>query len=129
MSNELKITSQKKLKTINKEFQEKFPYLMVQFFTDEEAQKAKRGEKIIPLSLEKRLSEVKEKDTDEEISIHGNTKVKTLEEKFHKAYGINIQVCYANEKGRYYTTGEVDEMTLSKLNSLLEKKGYMKNPK
>jgi len=129
MAKELNITGQKKLKTINKEIQSQFPYLMVQFFTDEEAKKATKGKSITPLSLDKRLSEVRTKKSDEDLSIHGNTKIKTLEKKFHKIYGINVQVCYANKKGRYYTSGTFDEMTLSKLNKFLEEHGYTKNPK
>jgi len=129
MAKELNITGQKKLKTINKEFQSQFPYLRLSFFTDEEAKKAEKGESITGLSLDKKLSEVRTKTSDEDLSIHGNTKIKTLEKKFHKIYGINVQVCFNDKKGRYYTSGTFDEMTLSKLNKFLEEHGYIKNPK
>ena len=128
---EIKITGNKKLKTINKEIQEKFPYFYVIFLDDEEYEKTKRGETVRHLPYDKTLAEVrktKPKDS-KDISIHGRTKVGNLEKNFKKEYGINLQICYRDKNGNgYYTSGKSDDMTLAQLNKLLEEEGYKRNP-
>ena len=128
---EIRVTGNKKLKTLSREFQENFPYLFLVFLDDTQQNKAEEvGGPITILPYDKTLAQVrkvKPKDS-KEISIHGRTKVSTLEKRFKEEYGINIQVSYADEKNAYYTTGELDEMTLSQLNRYLKENGYKKNP-
>lgn len=50
---------------------------------------------------------------------------KTLE----KEYGLNLQVAYADKKGAYYTSGDLDDMTLTQLNKFMEENGYTLKPK
>jgi len=126
------ITGKKKLKTISEEIQEQFPYLFV-VFLGEEAQKQteEKGGKVKALSFEHTLAAVRTvtPKVTTDISIHGLTKVSTLENNFRKEYGLNLQISYANEKGAYYTKGKLDDMTLTQLNTYLEENGYKKNHK
>lgn len=130
---EIKITGKKNLSTINREFQEQFPYLSLQFFTKEEWDNAQKGAPTIhELDKSQRLAAVRvtKPATDEkELSIHGRTLVKNLENNFFRLYGICAQVCYAKGGSRYYTSGANDELSLTQLNAKLEKEGATRNPK
>jgi len=129
---DLTINGNKKLKTISSEFQDKFPYLFL-VFLDDEAQKkaAKRGGNITVISFEKTLASVRtvtpEKLTD--ISVHGRTKVSNLEKIFREEYGLNLQVAYAKDEKAYYTSGDLDDMSLTQLNKHLKENGYDIEPK
>jgi len=128
---EIKVTGNKKLKTLSKEFQEKFPYLFLAFLDDTQQDKAEgEGGRVTILPYDKTLSQVRKikPKNSKEISIHGRTKVSTLEKRFKEEYGINVQVSFADGKNAYYTSGELNEMTLSQLNRYLEENGYKKNP-
>ena len=126
------ITGKKKLKTISDEFQKKFPYLFVVFLNEKEHEKAeKEGGSVSIIPFDKTLASVRtitpKKTTD--ISVHGRTKVSTLEKNFQKEYGLNIQVAYADDNGAYYTSGDLDEMTLTQLNKFMEENGYKHKPR
>lgn len=42
-------------------------------------------------------------------------------------FGLYCQICYTDKDGhRYYTSGSIDEMTLSAFNDLCEQKGCQK---
>lgn len=129
---DITITGKKKLKTISDEFQKNFPYLMLVFLSDAEQKKADdKGGKVKVLSHELTLASARTitpaKTTD--ISVHGRTKVSTLEKNFRDEYGLNLQVGYANDKGAYYTSGALDEMTLTQLNKQMQENGCKLKPK
>jgi len=130
---DIKITGKKYIKTINKEFQTKFPYLMLSFMTPVEWEKSRNQEgKSKALSGKTKLSDVRTvtPKSSSEISIHGSTKIKNLENNFFKIYGLHAQVCYADKNGKFYYTGEKsDEFTLSQLNKQMEERGMQKNPR
>jgi hypothetical protein len=126
------ISRRKLLRTIHKEFQEKYPYLGLAFCTEEDWQKARTtGGNIKCLSGDKKLAELcpapPPKD-ERELSIRGNTLVQTLEDNFLKMYGLHVQVTYRKGDKAYYTSGEAQTMNLANLNKKLEAEGYMKNP-
>lgn len=129
---ELAISGKKSLSTINKEFQAQFPYLRLVFFSKEEWDKAQNGaDRVQGLDMSLRLASarVTKPSTDEkELSIHGRTLVKNLENNFFKLYGICVQVCYKKNDRDYYTSGEQDDLSLSQLNARLEKEGAAINP-
>jgi hypothetical protein len=131
---EIKISGKKVLRTIHKDFQEQFPYLILKFYTPEEWKKSQQGVSIYPLPGDKRLAEVRTvpppKD-ENEISIHGRTLIKNLEENFLKTYGLHVQVCYhkIGNTNYYYTSGDADSMSLTQFNKKLEDEGgYTKKP-
>jgi hypothetical protein len=81
------IQDEKKLRKIQQEFREKFPFLKIEFY-EPNGHKAERK----PLDPESTIGEVRTVHTEGDISIHGNVKVKTLEETFAKNYGLHVQV-------------------------------------
>jgi len=126
------ISRRKLLRTIHSELQEKYPYLGLAFMTAEEWNKSrKEGGTVKCLPGDKKLAELcptpPPKD-ERELSIRGNTLVKTLEDNFFEMYGLHVQVTFRKGGKAYYTSGELDSMNLANLNKKLEAEGCDKNP-
>lgn len=129
---EIKITGKKVLRTIRKEFQEQFPYLGLSFQTPDQWNKAREGGgSVTVLDDGSKLADVRTvpppKD-EKEISIHGRTMVKNLENNFLKIYGLHVQVTFQKDDTVYYTSGDMDDMSLTQLNKKLEESGFKKKP-
>ena len=126
-STDISVTGNKKLDTLRKEFNNKFPYLRLGIFYSYARQQVAKGEGITPIDGTKTLASVRRADSGGDISISGNKKIKSLEKEFDTVFGLYCQICYTNAEGkRYYTSGSTDEMTLSAFNSYCEKNGYKK---
>ncbi|MBQ5644938.1 MAG: hypothetical protein IIV04_04480 [Bacteroidaceae bacterium] len=124
---DISVTGNKKLDTLRKEFNNKFPYLRLGIFYSYARQQVAKGEGITPIDGTKTLASVRRADSGGDISISGNKKIKSLEKEFDTVFGLYCQICYTNAEGkRYYTSGSTDEMTLSAFNSYCEKNGYKK---
>ena len=129
---QLNIDENKEIRVINEEFQQKFPYLVIFFFTPEiwAAQK-KRGKKGF-ISGSKKLADVKTKTTQisKKIPIDGGTEVGVLESSFMEMFGLNAQIGCCKKKGEFqYTNTKGDNRTLEELSKKVEIAGYIKNPK
>jgi hypothetical protein len=130
---DITITGKKQIKTINKEFQEKFPYLMLTLLTPEEWEKARSAggsRKALPGNMTLAAARTVTPKSTSEISIHGRTKVKNLEDNFVKEYGLHIQIGFGDKEGKlFYTGDESDDMSLTQLNKSMEEKGMKKKPR
>ena len=123
MAEGISVTGNKKLKTLQKEFNKKFPYLRLSVCPLSEKKKSTKHSH----DSEKRISEVRTKTNPGDISIHGRTLVGNIEKQFEKIFGLYAQVCWTESDGsRYYTTGAKDKMSLSQLSKLGEKEGWKK---
>lgn len=123
MATDITVTGKKKLKTIKKEFNEKFPYIRLGIYPTSEKDKPQKA----PFDPEKTIVEVRTKANPGEISIHGRTKVKNLENEFEKIFGLYVQVAFTTkENKRYFTSGDLDELSLTAINALGEKEGWKK---
>jgi len=132
MGTEITTTGSKKIKTLKKQFNEKFPYLVLNLYASSMKPKYEKGEKIFSLSPDKRLSEVREKVGDGSISIHGRKKVKNLEAEFDAVFGLYVQVCYRPKgwkpgESYKYTFGSSDDKSLSALNREMKEKGAVRD--
>lgn len=128
MATEITTTGSKKVKTLIKEFNEKFPYLRLGIFPIEMKAKVAKGETITQVDSEKTLSEIRQKTGLGEISINGRKLVGNLEKEFEEKFGIYVQVCYTTKEGkRYYTTGNDDKKSLTALNKDKENEGCQKD--
>ena len=126
-NNEISVTGNKKIETLCKEFNKKFPYLRLGIYYSYARQQVAKGETITRIPGDKTLASVRRVDSGGDISISGNKKVKSLEKEFDTVFGLYCQICYSKvEGGRYYTSGSFDDMTLSGLNSYGEKNGFKK---
>ena len=125
-ANELSVTGNKKIGTLMKEFNKKFPYLNIWIGYSYARKSVANGEKMPGIDRSKTLASVRRADSGGDISITGNKKIQSLEKDFDTVFGLYCQVCYQKDDHRYYTSGSTDEMTLSKLNEYCEKNGYKK---
>ena len=124
---ELSVTGNKKIGTLQKEFNKRFPYLQLGLFYSYSRQQVKKGESISQIPEDKTLASVRRADSGGDISISGNKKIKTLEKEFDTVFGLYCQVCYYDKDGHgYYTSGSNDEKTLSAFNAECEKNGCKK---
>lgn len=126
-SSELTVSGNKKLDTLRKEFNKKFPYLHLTIAYSYARKDVTAGGTIYNIPGDKTIAQVRRVDSGGTISISGNKKVKTLEKEFDTVFGLYCQVCYTRPDGQGVYTGEVsDEKTLSALNAECEKNGCKK---
>ena len=126
-STDLSVTGNKKIGTLMKEFNKKFPYLRLGIFYSYARQQVAKGETITRIDVDKTLASVRRADSGGDISISGNKKIKSLEKEFDTVFGLYCQVCYTTAEGnRYYTSGSSDEKTLASFNAECEKNGCKK---
>lgn len=124
---ELSVTGNKKIGTLQKEFNKKFPYLRLKICYSYARQAVAKGESISGIDPDKTLASVRRADSGGDISISGNKKIKSLEKEFDTVFGLYAQVCYTEADGhRYYTSGSNDDKTLSAFNAECEKNGCKK---
>lgn len=124
---EISVNGNKKIDTLMKEFNKKFPYLRLGIFYSYARNQVAKGESITQIDGSKTLASVRRADSGGDISISGNKKIKSLEKEFDTVFGLYCQVCYTAEDGhRYYTSGSTDEMTLSAFNKKCEANGCKK---
>ncbi|MBR5592566.1 MAG: hypothetical protein IKW46_00700 [Bacteroidaceae bacterium] len=127
-STDISVTGNKKLDTLRKEFNKKFPCLQLGIFYSYARQQVAKGESITQIDGTKTLASVRRADSGGDISISGNKKIKTLEKEFDTVFGLYCQVCYYSPEGRgYYTNSTTDEMTLAAFNEQCEKRGCPKD--
>lgn len=125
---EISVTGNKKIDTLRKEFNKKFPYLRLGIYYSYARQQVAKGEAITPIDGSKTLASVRRADSGGDISISGNKKIKSLEKEFDIVFGLYCQVCYTEGDGhRYYTSGSNDEKTLASFNAECEKNGCKKD--
>lgn len=104
-----------KLGEVKKEFSRHFPYLKIEFFdVDPKSNPVFTPDKMIG-DNNKLISDIRHIHTPVHISINGNIKVCTLEEKFKKEAGLFVQVFRKSGKTWLETT-KTDDWTLSEQN-------------
>lgn len=124
---EISVTGNKKIGTLQKEFNKKFPYIRLGIFYSYAREAVAKGETIYNIDETKTLASVRRADSGGDISISGNKKIKSLEKEFDTVFGLYAQVCYTTSEGkRYYTSGSADEKTLAAFNAECEKNGCKK---
>lgn len=126
-STEISVNGNKKVGTLMKEFNKKFPYLRLKICYSYARQAVAKGESITGIDVDKTLASVRRADSGGDISISGNKKIKSLEKEFDTVFGLYVQVCHTAKDGhRYYTSGYADEMTLAAFNKQCESDGCKK---
>ena len=124
---EISVSGNKKIETLRKEFNKKFPYLRLGIYYSYAREQVKKGETITAIPGDKTLASVRRADSGGTISISGNKKIKSLEKEFDTVFGLYCQICYTEGDGdRYYTSGSADDKTLASFNAECEKNGCKK---
>ena len=132
---EISVTGNKKVGTLMKEFNKKFPYRVLGLSRSIARIYVRRGEpidKIAHIEEDKTLAYWRRSYKEDEyvkngsISISGNKKIKTLEKEFDEVFGLYCQICYIGKDGSRYYTSSSDDKTLASFNAECEKKGCKK---
>jgi hypothetical protein len=129
---QLNIDENKEIRVINEKFQQKFPYLVIFFFTPEIWESQKKSGKKGFISGTEKLADVKTKTTQipKKIPIDGGTEIGVVENCFMEMFGINAQIGCCKKKSEFqYTNTKGDNRTLEELSKKVEIAGYLKNPK
>jgi len=111
---DIKFTGNKKLKSINREWCTKFPYLYLGFFSPE-------GKGMGDWS--KNHSEVRAKKDASELTTTASMNVSTFERRYFEAFGTNVEIKYEKNGRNYRSLDEHNNMTLSELNAWAKEKG------
>lgn len=122
---EITVNGNKVMKTLQKEFSKKFNYLTLCFIIDADREKIVN---VKGINTDKRLSEVRKKFSNEEISLHGRTKVGNIESYFWKELGIACQIGICNYSGHahYFPIGSFNSLTLTAANDWAKSVGCKK---
>lgn len=124
MAVEVTVSGNKKIETLMKQFNEKFPYLQLGIFP----MSAKDDKTKTPVDKSLTIAKVRTKVAPGEISINGRKLVKNLEKEFDDIFGIYVEVCYCGKDGiDYYTAGAYDDLSLTALNNEIESLGGVKD--
>lgn len=117
MPREITTTGSKKVATLQKEFNNKYPYLRLRICPFTEKAKVAKGESISGVDTTKTLSEVRTKKGTGEISFTGSRLVGNIEKEFENIFGLYAQICFTEIDGkRYYTSGSDDKKSLAAIN-------------
>ncbi|MBP6185693.1 MAG: hypothetical protein KA479_12190 [Saprospiraceae bacterium] len=108
------ITDDKSLRQVKLEFQDKFPWLKLEFYNNSH-EVGKASSEDDHLDDDKTIGEVRKVHTEGELSIHGNLKVASLEEEFKDGYGLNVQV-FRRSGEIWLQTTSTDDWTLTEQN-------------
>lgn len=122
---EITVNGNKIMKTLQVEFSKKFNYLTLCFIVDADKEK---NVNVRGIDTNKRLSEVRKKFSNEEISLHGRTKVGNIENYFWNELGIACQIgiCNYNGHAHYFPLGSFNEKTLTAANEWAKQAGCKK---
>jgi len=128
MATTISTNGRKKLKTLQDDFNDKFPNLKIEFSSKPSIDD--KGESIIlrakdKIDNSKTLSEVRTKTGDGKISINGRKKTETLEKEFQDVFGLFIQVSRWNRnsdgKECWLQSSATDDWTLTFQNTFSKK--------
>ena len=122
---EITVNGNKIMKTLQREFSKKFNYLTLCFIIDADREKCVN---VKGINTDKRLSEVRKKFSNEEISLHGRTKVNNIEKYFWIELGIACQIgiCNYNGHAHYFPIGSFNGLTLTAANDWAKSVGCKK---
>lgn len=122
---EISVHGRKVLQTLQKEFSKKFEYLLIGFIIDADKDKYCN---VKCIDTRKTISEARKKASDKELSMHGRSMVKSIEEYFWKDLGIACQIGVSNYLGHefYFPIGSFNEKTLTAANEWAKAQGCNK---
>lgn len=98
------ISDSKTIKEIQEEFNNKFPYLKIEFY--KVAHNEKEGSpNSVKWNINEPIRRIRYNHNSGDMSINGHLKVSTLENEFEEKYGLHVQV--------FYKSGDVWLQTIS----------------
>ncbi len=122
---EITVNGRKIMKTLQKEFSKKYEYLLLCFIIDADREKFVN---VKCIDTTKTLADARKKASDKELSIHGRSKVKTIEDFFWKELGIACQIGISDYNGHkfYFPIGTFNDDTITSANEWAKRMGCSK---
>ncbi|MBQ0019389.1 MAG: hypothetical protein KBT39_02595 [Bacteroidales bacterium] len=122
---EITVSGNKLMKTLQTQFSKKFEYLLLCFIIDADRTKSVN---VKCINTSKTISAARKKPSDKELSMHGRSKVQSIEDFFWKELGIACQIGISNYSGHvlYFPLGSFNDMTLTAANEWAKKMGCSK---
>ncbi len=122
---EITVTGNKLMKTIQTQFSKKFEYLLLCFIIDADREKTCN---VKCIDTSKTISAARKKASNKELSMHGRSKVQSIEDFFWKELGIACQIGISNYSGHllYFPLGSFNEKTISQANEWAKNAGCNK---
>jgi hypothetical protein len=111
---EISFTGNKMLKSINKDWCTKFPYLYLGFF---DAENKGVGNWAVT------HASVRATKGADELSTTATMNVSTFERRYKEAYGVAIEIKYVKNGRKYRSLGEHNNLTLSEFNKWAKDNG------
>jgi hypothetical protein len=110
----MRISDNKRLLDVKREFSEKFPFLKIEFYRRQhEVHQGSPERHHIP--AETTIGEARLVHEEGELSINGHLKVSTLEQNFFEKFGLNVQV-FRKSGNLWLQTTATDDWTLAEQN-------------
>ena len=108
------ITDKKNIREVQKEFNEKFPYLKIEFYKGKHG--SGEGSPIKErLNPEQPIGAIRKKHNEGDLSIDGDLSVSEFENALLKKYGLNVQV-FRKSGNLWMQTTATDTWTLNEQN-------------
>ena len=122
---EITVTGNKLMKTLQTQFSKKFEYLLLCFIVDADREKTCN---VKCIDTTKTISAARKKVSDKELSMHGRSKVQSIEDFFWEELGIACQIGISNYSGHllYFPLGSFNEKTISQANEWAKEAGCSK---
>lgn len=111
---EITFTGNKMLKSINKEWCTKFPYLYLSFYKADG-----KGQDSWTVTH----ASIRGKKGADDLSTNAGMKVSTFEKRYEEAYGAKVEIKYIKGGKTFKTLGEHDNLTLTEMNAWVKEKG------
>lgn len=110
----MKITDDKKIKDVQKEFNEKFPFLKIEFYKKHH-EEGEGSDADAMVDTDQTIGSVRTSREEGDLSVDGHQKVSTFEKHCYETYGLNVQV-FRKSEGLWLQTTATDDWTLSEQN-------------
>lgn len=110
----MKISDDRTIRSIQEEFNSKFPYLKLEFY-NKPHEIGEGSQKQSLIDADKTIGAVRTIHTEGDLSINGHLKVGTLEQNFTDMYGLNVQI-FRDSNGLWLQTTSTDDWTLADQN-------------
>jgi hypothetical protein len=111
---EIKFTGNKQLRSINREWCSKFPYLYIGFFTPD-------GKGVGDWKVNH--STVRAKKDASELATTATMNVGTFEKRYNDAFGSTVEIKYVKNGRKYRSLNDHNKMTLSEFNKWVKDNG------
>jgi hypothetical protein len=112
----IEIDDTKTIEAVMGEFSTRYPFLKIEFYDEAHHWQEESSRKHL-LPHTKTIGEVRKKHNPGGLEIHSSQKAGTVEQKFSKRFGLNVQI-FRHQGDEWIQTVGTDELTLDEQNEI-----------